>query len=52
MKKKSLPRLTLNRDTLTQLDSPKLEWAGGYYPPSALNSLCDMISCASNCRLC
>ena len=51
MKKKSLPKLTLHRDTLIQLDAPKLEWAGGA-PPSAQNSLCDMISCLSNCRIC
>ncbi|HEX2225183.1 MAG TPA: class I lanthipeptide [Thermoanaerobaculia bacterium] len=52
MKKKSLPKLTLNRDTVAQLDAPKLEWAGGVVPPSAQNSLCDMISCLSNCRIC
>ena len=52
MKKKSLPKLTLNRDTLAQLDAPKLEWAAGWVPPSAQNSLCDMISCNSNCTLC
>jgi hypothetical protein len=51
MKKKSLPKLTLNRDTLIQLDAPKLEWAAGVIP-SAQNSLCDMISCNSNCTLC
>jgi hypothetical protein len=53
MKKKSLPKLTLNRDTLLQLDAPRLEGAAaGIAPPSPQNSLCDMISCNSNCRLC
>lgn len=53
MKKKSLPKLTLNRDTLAQLDAPKLEGAAaGWVPPSAQNSLCDMISCNSNCTIC
>jgi hypothetical protein len=51
MKKRSLPKLTLNRDTLIQLDASRLECAGGVIP-SAQNSLCDMISCNSNCTLC
>ena len=46
--KKSVRKLSLSRETLTQLDSSTLEQAAGG-SNSACDSICDMISCNHDC---
>jgi hypothetical protein len=46
--KKSLRKLSLNRETVTLLDSTNLEGVAGG-SNSACDSICDMISCKPDC---
>ena len=46
--KKSVRKLSLNRETLSHLDSPTLEQVAGG-SNSACDSICDMISCKPDC---